>query len=163
MLGVDELNSQILSDTVSVVVKYDKDVTKALGALPKLVDPNAVVEDAHGHGHGHGHGHDSDHGHTSSGDDAPTNGRSAGPAPVIEDDDENDGPDGRAVRAAKDQEGRHAGTYGAPGRDAQEAARRAEELGVKPRRGELLAGQPVVRAGQEARPVVPGRPREEAT
>jgi MoxR-like ATPase len=127
VLGVDELNSQILSDTVSVVVKYDKDVTKALGALPNLVDPNAVVEDAaHGHGHGHGHGHDGDHGH-----DAPTNGRSSGPAPVP--DDEGDGPDGRAVRAAKDREGRHAGTYGAPGRDAQEAARRAEELGVKPR------------------------------
>jgi hypothetical protein len=51
----------------------------------------------------------------------------------VEDDDENDGPDGRAVRAAKDQEGRHAGVYGAPGRDAQEAARRADELGVKPR------------------------------
>src|SRR3954454_9902428 len=34
VLGIDELNSQILSDTVSVVVKYDKDVTKALGALP---------------------------------------------------------------------------------------------------------------------------------
>jgi MoxR-like ATPase len=130
VLGVDELNSQILSDTVSVVVKYDKDVTKALGALPKLVDPNAVVEDAHGHGHGHGHGHDGDHSH-----DAPADGRSSGPAPAVvdDDDDDDDGPDGRAVRAAKDQEGRHAGTYGAPGRDAQEAARRAEELGVKPR------------------------------
>jgi MoxR-like ATPase len=132
VLGVEELNSQILADTVSVVVKYDKDVSKALGALPRLVDPNAVVADAHGHGHGHGH--DGDHSHTSSGYDAPTNGRSSGPAPtVVEDDDENDGPDGRAVRAAKDREGRHAGTYGAPGRDAQEAARRAEELGVKPR------------------------------
>jgi MoxR-like ATPase len=132
VLGIDELNSQILSDTVSVVVKYDKDVTKALSALPKLVDPNAVVDDARGHGHGHGHGHDGDHSHTSSGDDAPANGRSSGPVPVPDDDDE-DGPDGRAVRAAKDQEGRHAGHYGAPGRDAQEAARRAEEPGIKPR------------------------------
>ena len=131
VLGIDELNSQILSDTVSVVVKYDKDVTKALSALPKLVDPNAVVDDAGGHGHGHGHGHDGDHSHTSSGDDAPANGRSSGPVPVPDDDE--DGPDGRAVRAAKDQEGRHAGHYGAPGRDAQEAARRAEEPGIKPR------------------------------
>jgi MoxR-like ATPase len=132
VLGIDELNSQILSDTVSVVVKYDKDVSKALGALPKLVDPNAVVDDAHGHGHGHGHGHDGDHSH-----DAPTNDRSSGPAPAIaddDDDDEEDGPDGRAVRAAKDQEGRHAGVYGAPGRDAQEAARRTDDVGVKPRR-----------------------------
>jgi MoxR-like ATPase len=130
VLGIDELNSQILSDTVSVVVKYDKDVTKALSALPKLVDPNAVVDDARGHGHGHGHGHDGDHSHTSPAD-APANGRSSGPVPVPDDDE--DGPDGRAVRAAKDQEGRHAGHYGAPGRDAQEAARRAEEPGVKPR------------------------------
>ncbi|HEY2221159.1 MoxR family ATPase [Actinomycetospora sp.] len=131
VLGVDELNSQILADTVSVVVKYDKDVTKALGALPKLVDPNSVVDDsnAHGHGHGHGHGHDGDHSH----DDAASSGARDGGRVQVEDDDENDGPDGRAVRAAKDQEGRHAGVYGAPGRDAQEAARRADELGVKPR------------------------------
>jgi hypothetical protein len=52
---------------------------------------------------------------------------------VVDDDDDDDGPDGRAVRAAKDQEGRHAGVYGAPGRDAQEAARRADDVGVKPR------------------------------
>ncbi|MFC5065588.1 AAA family ATPase [Actinomycetospora atypica] len=132
VLGIDELNAQVLADTVSVVVKYDKDVTKALNALPGLVDPNATIDDAHGHGHGHGHGHDGDHSHTPSGNDAPSNGRSAGPAPAVLDDPD-DGPDGRAIRAAKDREGRHAGTYGAPGRDAQEAARRAEELGVKPR------------------------------
>ena len=118
VLGVDELSSAILSDTVSVVVKYDKDVTKALGALPKLVDPNAEVGD-HGHGHGHGHGHDGGH----------DNGHSAGPAPAVVghvDGDDEDGPDGRAVRAAKDQEGRHAGVYGAPGREYQEKARSGE-------------------------------------
>jgi len=118
VLGVDELSSAILSDTVSVVVKYDKDVTKALGALPKLVDPNAVVDD-HGHGHGHGHGHDGGH----------DNGHSSGPAPAVArhvDGDDEDGPDGRAVRAAKDQEGRHAGVYGAPGREYQEKARSGE-------------------------------------
>ncbi|WP_410479317.1 AAA family ATPase [Pseudonocardia sp. H11422] len=92
VLGVDELNAQILSDTVSVVVKYDKDVKKALDALPRLVDPNAEVPEAHGHGHGHGHGH-SDHAH----------------------DDEPGGADGREVRAAKDQAGRHGdGVYGTP-------------------------------------------------
>ncbi|AIJ25668.1 AAA family ATPase [Amycolatopsis methanolica] len=58
VLGVDELTAPVLSDTVSVVVKYDKDVRKALEALPRLVDPNAEVpETLHGHGHGHGHGH----------------------------------------------------------------------------------------------------------
>ncbi len=106
VLGIDELNSQILADTVSVVVKYDKDVSKALGALPKLVDPNAVIDE----GHGHGHGHDGDHDHD----------RSEGPGPTAVtaavEDDTDDGPDGRAVRAAKDQAGRHGpGAYGTPG------------------------------------------------
>ncbi|MDN5860132.1 MAG: MoxR family ATPase [Pseudonocardia sp.] len=89
VLGVDELSSTILSDTASVVVKYDKDVRKAIGALPRLVDPNAVVPE-HGHGHGHGHGHDGDHHH----------------------DDEPDEVDGRAIRAAKDTPGRFGHTYG---------------------------------------------------
>ncbi|HSK59259.1 MAG TPA: MoxR family ATPase [Actinomycetospora sp.] len=129
VLGVDELSSAILSDTVSVVVKYDKDVTKALGALPKLVDPNAEIDD-HGHGHGHGHGHDGDHGHDGHG--AAPNGRSAGPAPV--DDSEDDGPDGRAVRAAKDQEGRHAGVYGAPGREYQEKVKSGDGPASQPRK-----------------------------
>ena len=130
VLGVDRLDATTLSDTVSVVAKYDKDVTKALGALPRLVDPNAVVEDDdHGHGHGHGHGHD-DRTHTE-------NGRSSGPAPAVAapvDDDEEDGPDGRAVRAAKDQEGRHPGHYGAPGRSNQEAARNGESPAATPRK-----------------------------
>ncbi|MBN9109043.1 MAG: MoxR family ATPase [Pseudonocardia sp.] len=91
VLGVDELNAQVLSDTVSVVVKYDKDVTKALGALPRLVDPNASVEEpAHGHGHGHGH----DHGHGG------------------EHDHDDGDVDGKAKRAAKDTAGRHGSVYG---------------------------------------------------
>ncbi|MGE3285217.1 MAG: AAA family ATPase [Pseudonocardia sp.] len=99
VLGVEELNATVLADTASVVVKYDKDVRKAIGALPGLVDPNAKIPE-HGHGHGHGHGHDSDHSH-----DAPPRG------PVIEE-DEPDEVDGRAVRAAKDQAGRFGHTYG---------------------------------------------------
>ncbi|WP_300007771.1 MoxR family ATPase [Pseudonocardia sp.] len=101
VLGVQELDATILSDTVSVVVKYDKDVRKAIGALPKLVDPNATVpENGHGHGHGHGHGGHDDH----------------EPAPVAptgrRDDDVDDEVDGRAVRAAKDTPGRFGNTYG---------------------------------------------------
>jgi MoxR-like ATPase len=92
VLGVDELNAQVLSDTVSVVIKYDKDVRTALEALPRLVDPNAELPEAHGHGHGHGHGH-SDHVH----------------------DDDLGGADGREVRVAMDRPGRHgAGVYGTP-------------------------------------------------
>ena len=58
VLGVEELKASVLSDTASVVVKYDRDVRKAIGALPRLVDPNATVAGA---GHGHGHGHNGDH------------------------------------------------------------------------------------------------------
>ena len=74
---------------MNVVVKYDKDVDKALGALPRLVDPNAQLLEAPEHGHGHGHRH--------SGHD---------PGEV----------DGRVVREAMDRPGRHGdGVYGTPG------------------------------------------------
>jgi MoxR-like ATPase len=114
VLGVDELSAQVLSDTVSVVVKYDKDLKKALDALPRLVDPNAHPPGAHDHRHGQGDGHDhsdlvrSDHAHGEDPGDA----------------------DGREVRAARDQPGRHgAGVYGTPGH-AKDAARAAA---VRPR------------------------------
>ena len=99
VLGVDELSAKVLSDTVSVVVKYDKDVRKALDALPRLVDPNAKVPAAlHGN---HSHGHDHDHGvHGHSHD--------AAERPESE-------PDGKAVREAKDKPGRFTnGYYGTP-------------------------------------------------
>ncbi|GGF96969.1 hypothetical protein GCM10007304_08710 [Rhodococcoides trifolii] len=90
VLGASELTAKLLSDTVSVVVKYDKDVRRAVDALPRLIDPNAVIEEDHGHGHGHGHGHDSDHDHDSH---------------------EDAGPNGKDVRAAKDDPGRHDENY----------------------------------------------------
>ncbi|MGE0214961.1 AAA family ATPase [Mycolicibacterium sp.] len=100
VLGADELSAQILSDTVSVVVKYDKDVRKATAALPRLVDPNAKVPESltHSHGHGHGHSHGHDHGHDHD-----------------HDHDHDHGEDGRAARLAKDKPGRFTdGYYGTP-------------------------------------------------
>lgn len=106
VLGSEELSAELLSDTVSVVVKYDRDVRKALAALPRLVDPNAGVPDppgpANGHGngngHGHGHGHVHGHGHDHEGDDGHRE------------------PAGPEVRAAKDRPGRFDdGYYGSPG------------------------------------------------
>jgi len=99
VLGVEELNATILSDTASVVVKYDKDVRKTLAALPRLIDPNArIPEHGHGHGdHGHGHGHEPV---------TRSNGRGG-----HEDDDEHE-VDGRAIRAGKDRAGRFGHTYG---------------------------------------------------
>ncbi len=98
VLGVQELTATILSDTASVVVKYDKDVRKAIGALPRLVDPNARIPEPGGHGHGHGH---DDHDHRRGGDQR-------------QDDEPSDAEevDGRAVRSAKDTPGRFGHTYG---------------------------------------------------
>ncbi|MGZ4522837.1 MAG: AAA family ATPase [Mycobacteriaceae bacterium] len=93
VLGASELTAKLLSDTVSVVVKYDKDVSKAVEALPKLIDPNAeIAEPEHGHGHGHGHGHVA--------------------VSLAEEDDP--GPDGKAIRVAKDAPGRHGENYVGP-------------------------------------------------
>jgi hypothetical protein len=79
-----------------VVVKYDKDVRKALDALPRLVDPNAEVPESLHNGHGHGHSHDHPHEHGHNHDHAPE-------------------ADGRAARAAKDRPGRFTdGYYGTP-------------------------------------------------
>ncbi len=122
VLGAKELSAQVLSDTVSVVVKYDKDVRKALNALPRLIDPNAEVpgslhnhnHNGHGHSHnGYGHGHDhTGHGH---GHD-----HGVGDSDV----------DGRSVRAAKDKPGRFDdGYYGAPGAGIKQSAGRKVSTG----------------------------------
>jgi hypothetical protein len=101
VLGVEEIDPAVLADTVSVVVKYSRDVQRALDALPSLTDPNAALDPktegkvpAHPHGHGHDRDHDHDHHpHAADADDAGA----------------------KAERAAKDQPGRHDERYyGAP-------------------------------------------------
>ena len=116
VLGVDDLDADVLAETVNVVLKYERDMQRAAEVLPGLVDPNRTLPepgdhhrhgDEHGHGgHGHGgHGHGKEHLH---GDE---NGRSGSGAPS------EDGPaSGQAVRAAMDRPGRHdQNYYGAPG------------------------------------------------
>jgi hypothetical protein len=96
VLGVEEIAPEVLADTVSVVVKYSRDVQRALDALPSLTDPNAALADDAGHGHSHGHDHA--HGHRHEHGDAHDQDTQA-----------------RAERAAKDRPGRHDDTYyGAP-------------------------------------------------
>ena len=70
VLGVDELDPQILADTANTVLKYERDMQRAAQVLPQLLDPNRELpagRGAHAHGHGphehetheHGpHGHD---------------------------------------------------------------------------------------------------------
>ncbi len=100
VLGVNDLTAEALAATANVVVKYDRDLRRTLDALPRLVDPNAVVPDALPHSPGHQHGPGpGGHSH-GSGDHT---------------DHHHDG-DGPAVRAAKDEPGRHDERYyGTPG------------------------------------------------
>ncbi|WP_245794608.1 AAA family ATPase [Geodermatophilus nigrescens] len=97
VLGVSELTAEVLSDTVSVVAKYERDVQRSREALPRLVDPNAEVPASLGHSHSHGghthggHTHDHDHPHPH--------------------DHEHPDDDGRRARAAKDRPGRHDRNY----------------------------------------------------
>ena len=130
VLGVDELTPQVLSDTLSVVVKFQRDLERANRALPKLVDPNATVPDSAPHSHGgnsHSHAHGGEHSH-----------------------DDDNGPDGRVVRASKDVAGRHDdGYYG-----AQTSPRSAEPVVPAPKvpkdRGERSFARG---AGTRKRPV----------
>ncbi|GAB2638655.1 hypothetical protein GCM10027169_03190 [Gordonia jinhuaensis] len=117
VLGAEELTPAILAQTANVVVKYDRDLAKALSAIPRMVDPNAEVPDErhrHGHSHGHSHGgHSHSHGDHTDGDDHTHDDPHADASHTHDEGDS----DGRAVRAAKDSPGRHADNYyGAPGR-----------------------------------------------
>ncbi|MBO1753913.1 MoxR family ATPase [Allobranchiibius sp. CTAmp26] len=107
VLGAEELSASLLSETLSVVVKYERDLQTARNALPRLIDPNAEVPDAlPGHGHSHGHGHDHPHDHPDDGHTHPA------PEPTVGAKD----PEGVARRAAKDRPGRHdEGYYGSTG------------------------------------------------
>ena len=113
VLGVDDLDADVLAETVNVVLKYERDMQRASEVLPGLVDPNRTLPepgdhhrhgDEHGHG-GHGYGHGREHLH---GDE---NGRSGSGGPS-----EDEPASGQAVRAAMDRPGRHdENYYGAPG------------------------------------------------
>ena len=126
VLGVDELDAGVLADTLNIVLKYERDMQRAVEVLPRLVDPNRELpgtghSDGHGHGdaHEHGHGHDGDqeHQHGHAGD----NGHGAGPGQGGQrgqggGDRQEGQADGRDARAAMDRPGRHdEGYYGAPG------------------------------------------------
>jgi MoxR-like ATPase len=103
VLGVSELDAEVLGDTVSVVAKYERDVLRSREALPRLVDPNATVPASPGHEHGHTHSHGA---HTHGGHTH----------------DHDHGDDGRRVRAAKDAPGRHDDSFGARGGPADAPA-----------------------------------------
>ena len=96
VLGATELDAAVLAETVSVVVKYERDHARAVAALPRLLDPNATVP-AKLPDHDHAHG-----GHT----------HSHANSAVAHEHDEDIGPQ---RRAEMDKPGRHGpGHYGTP-------------------------------------------------
>ena len=121
VLGVDELDAGVLADTLNIVLKYERDMKRAVEVLPRLVDPNRELPgvghsrghgDAHGHGevHGHEHGRGGDQGHDHGHADDNGHDEEQSRAGRHSQDD------GRGVRAAMDRPGRHdEGYYGAPG------------------------------------------------
>ena len=109
VLGVEELDADVLAETVNVVLKYERDMQRAAEVLPGLADPNRTLpEPGHSHPHGHGeHGHGTGHLHGDENGSGP--GGSGKPS-------EDEPASGQAVRAAMDQPGRHdENYYGAPG------------------------------------------------
>ena len=111
VLGVDDLDADVLAETVNVVLKYERDMQRASEVLPGLVDPNRTLPepgDHHRHGDEHGHG---GHGHGKEHLRGDENGRSGSGGPS-----EDEPASGQAVRAAMDRPGRHdENYYGAPG------------------------------------------------
>jgi MoxR-like ATPase len=138
VLGVSELDAEVLSDTVSVVAKYERDVQRSREALPRLLDPNAVIPDRSGP-EGHSHGAHSHGGHTHSGHDHEHAAPAPAPATGRPDDE------GKQVRAAKDRPGRH---------DDQYYGQRAGAAGG-PR--EVPPSTREVRSGQGVRSFAPNR------
>jgi len=58
VLGVDELDAGVLADTLNIVLKYERDMKRAVEVLPRLVDPNRELPGVgHSRGHGDAHGH----------------------------------------------------------------------------------------------------------
>jgi hypothetical protein len=120
VLGVDELDAGVLADTLNIVLKYERDMQRAVEVLPRLVDPNRELPGAGRlHGPGEGHGHEHEHGHSGNqGRDhrhADDNGHGEGQSRAGEHAQDGQA-DGRDVRAAMDRPGRHdEGYYGAPG------------------------------------------------
>ena len=141
VLNADSLDPALLSRTISVVLKYEKDVSTALSKVRALQDPNRDAgrrpparrgadhghgrrhDAAHGAGHPHddahaqdGHAHDDDHhDHGDHGDhhehDDPRPAPGPARGPALRPSGERT-QEGVKARADKDQAGRHGNYYG---------------------------------------------------
>ena len=106
VLNAQDLDPALLARTISVVLKYEKDVTTALGSVRSLRDPNRDAGRSGEHAHAdHAHDAHDDHDHPHPHPTAPT--APPGVRPPSERTEE-----GVAARAAKDAPGRHGAYYG---------------------------------------------------
>ncbi|GAA1233222.1 MoxR family ATPase [Prauserella halophila] len=100
VLGASEPDTELLTDTISVVAKYDRDVERAMRVLrdsSERRDSSELQEQG-------------DPGRIGNDRGAPGEGERRAPVPGVDPDDE---PAGAALRAARDTPGRHgAGYYG---------------------------------------------------
>jgi MoxR-like ATPase len=110
VLGVDELDAGVLAETANIVLKYERDMQRAVGVLPRLVDPNRTLPEP-GHHHQHGEHQHGEHGQGKEHLHGNENGRSGSGRPS-----EHESASGHAARTAMDRPGRHdENYYGAPG------------------------------------------------
>jgi MoxR-like ATPase len=59
VLNAQSLDRELVEETLMLLLKYDRDVERAVEALPRLMGE----EHSHDHGHDHSHDHDHSHGH----------------------------------------------------------------------------------------------------
>ena len=107
VLNADTLDPELLARTISVVLKYEKDVSTALSKVRSLQDPNrhpAKRTATNQHHDDHTHGPDDAHDHPHP--DVPTPGQ-----PVLRPASQRT-TEGVAARADKDRAGRHGNYYG---------------------------------------------------
>src|SRR4051812_37998332 len=58
VLNAESLDRKLVEETLMLLLKYDRDVEKAVEALPRIMG-----EEEHSHEHDHGHSHGHSHGH----------------------------------------------------------------------------------------------------
>ena len=73
LLNVASLDREVIEETISLIIKHDKDVERVQQELPRLLGMiDALDHHDHAHARGHDHHHDHGHGHHHHGHDDPS-------------------------------------------------------------------------------------------
>lgn len=67
VLNAESLNRELVEETLMLLLKYDRDVERAVEALPRIMGEDHSHEHGHDHDHGHSHGHGHVHNNHKSG------------------------------------------------------------------------------------------------